>query len=91
MVSGYIIIIFCLAVLIPPLLCLIIARNDNRDQKRWFLYGLFFGIFALIYLVFYTKKGDNDKIEPKVMILLGVFVLLMLISLYETFFGILVK
>jgi len=84
-------IIFIGAVLLPPLLCFIIAKLDSRNSLRWLLYGLFFGIFAVIYLVFYTKKDDNDKIAPRVMVLLGILMILMVISVYETFFGLLVR
>jgi hypothetical protein len=84
-------IIFIGAVLLPPLLCFIIAKLDSRNSIRWLLYGLFFGIFAVIYLVFYTKKDDNDKIAPRAMVLLGILMTLMAISVYETFFGLLVR
>lgn len=87
--NFFTIIIFGSAILLPPILCFIIAGVDNRNQTRWFLYGLLFGIFAVIYLVFYTKKGDSDKIRPRVMVLLGILVFFMLFSLYETFFGLL--
>ena len=68
-------IIFIGAVLLPPLLCFIIAKLDSRNSIRWLLYGLFFGIFAVIYLVFYTKKDDNDKIAPRFMVFLGIFMI----------------
>lgn len=84
-------IIFFGAVFLPPLLCIIIAKLEGRSLIRWFLYGLFFGIFAVIYLVFYTKKGDNDRLAPRAMILLAIFMILMAVSVYETFFGLLIK
>ena len=86
MVSNFIFILFFFIILTPPVLCYVIARNDDRNSLRWFWYGLFFGIFATIYLVFYTKEGDQDKIEPRVMVLLCIFMLLILYSLYETIF-----
>jgi len=75
------------ALLIPPVLCYAIAKSENRNYKRWFFYGLFFGIFAVIYLVFYLKEDTEDKIEFRIMILLVIFTLIVLISLYDTFFG----
>jgi uncharacterized membrane protein len=87
MVTTSIMLVFALAILTPPILCHIIARIDNRKSIRWFLYGLFFGIFALIYLLFYTYEGDEDRINPRVMGLLCILMLLMLIALYKTFFG----
>lgn len=83
--------IFAGAVLLPPLICYVISKIEGRNTTRWLLYGVFFGIFAIIYLVFYTKKGDQDRISPGVMVLLGIFMALMLISVYETFFGLILK
>ena len=75
------------AILIPPLICYCISKIENRNTRRWSLYGLFFGIFAVIYLVFYIKKDDDDKIAPRAMVLLGIFMVLMILSVFETIFG----
>ena len=83
--------IFAGAILLPPFICYVIAKIEGRSTTRWLLYGLFFGIFAVIYLVFYTKKGDQDRISLRVMVLLGIFMAVMLIAVYETFFGLLLK
>ena len=91
MVTTFIKIVFGLVIMVPPILCYIIARIDNRNPRRWFLYGLVFGIIAIIYLVFYTKEGDQDKIEPRVMAMLCILMLLMLFGLYQTFFGLALK
>jgi hypothetical protein len=79
------------AIGIPPLLCAIIAGTENRNKFRWFFYGLFFGIFAVIYIVFYSKEGDDDKIKPRVLILLAVMWGVSLIGIYENFFGLIVN
>lgn len=91
MTTTFIKIVFGLVIITPPIVCFIIARANNRNQWRWFLYGLVFGIFAIIYLIFYTKEGGQDKIRPSVMALLCIFMILMLFSLYETFFGLVLK
>ena len=89
MLSGYITVCFIVAIIFPPILCSVLAAIDKRNKIRWFFYGLFFGIFAIIYLVFYTKRGDNDKIAPRTLVLLGCLMALMLLSIYEAFFGLL--
>lgn len=81
------ILIMGLAIFGPAMLCFIIARNENRNTRRWLIYGLFFGVFALIYLVFYAKEIDEDKIETRVMLLLGIFMIVSFIGLYHTFIG----
>lgn len=91
MTTTFIKIVFGLVIIIPPIICFIIARTNNRNQWRWFLYGLVFGIFAIIYLIFYTKEGEQDKIQPRVMALLCILMILMLFSLYETLFGLVLK
>lgn len=83
--------IFTGAILIPPLICYVFSKMEGRNTARWLIYGLFFGIFAVIYLVFYAKKGDQDKIPQRVMVLLGIFMFLMIIGVYETFFGLLLQ
>jgi hypothetical protein len=84
MVTKLIIVVFGLAILTPPIICYAIARIENRNAGRWFWYGLFFGIFAVIYLVFYAKEDAEDKIRPRIMALLGILMLLMIFALYQT-------
>ena len=36
---------------------------------------------------FYIKKDDDDKIAPRAMVLLGIFMVLMILSVFETIFG----
>ena len=80
-------IIMGLALFTPPILCHIIARIENRNSIRWFLYGLFFGVFAVIYLVFYVRENAEDRIEFRVMVLLIIFWSVGLLGLYHTFIG----
>lgn len=80
-------IISVLVIIGPAVLCYSIAETENRNSKRWFIYGLIFNIYAVIYLVFYAKEGDGDKIKPTVMFLLVVLLILMAFGLYQTFYG----
>ena len=89
-VSTAITVVFVSAISTPPLLCVGIASIKNRDITKWAIYGLFFGIYAVIYILFYTEEGDGDRIKPKVLVLLVVLWGLFLIAIYETFFGLLI-
>lgn len=79
------ILIIGLAILSPPFICYIIARNENRHTIRWLFYGLIFGVFAIFYLVFYAKKKNQDKIEHRTMFLLAIFMFVGLLGLYITY------
>ena len=78
--------IFFGAVLIPPLICYVISKIEDRSTIRWSLYGLFFGVFAVIYLMFYAKPGDKDRMPLRMMILLGLISAIMFVSIFEPFF-----
>ena len=82
---------FGLAVLLPAVLCAVIARNEGRNTLRWTIYGLFLGVFAIIYLVFYAKSSETDKIPFRILLLGGIMLALLLVGLYQTLNGNLVS
>ena len=58
--TGILFIILCCVILINTLSAIIsfrIAKRKNLDLRRWIFYGFYFGIFALLYVIF--KKQSN--------------------------------
>jgi hypothetical protein len=80
---------YALVILTPPIVCYYIAQKEGRSSARWFLYGLFFGIFGLIYLIFYAKAGDQDKMPLRMLLFLSLFLIssvLFVIHVYSTIY-----
>ncbi len=57
----FFLIIYGLLNIIIPFICRAIAFRNNMDYRKWFCYGFFLNILALIYLISIIKK-QKDKV-----------------------------